>query len=86
MTENEKDMEKLQSAFGRFSAFVCEPRDWQSYHGDFCDACRDAGIVCAGEDDFIEADLDSLLLSELGMSGDAILEALKGQDYSLLRD
>ena len=80
------DSKKLQSAYQRFGDFVCEERDWRAYRGDFCDVCRDIGIVEDGGDDFIVADLDSLLMSELGMSGDAILEALRAKDSALLSE
>ena len=67
-------------AYELFGAFVCADRDWQDYNGDFCDACRDAGIIGGCDGDFIMADLDELLVGELGMSGQTVLDALRNEN------
>lgn len=62
-------MRNLDSAYERFGAFVCEKRDWASSGMDFAGFCRESGVDPAA--------LDSLLVGELGMTGEEILETLR---------
>lgn len=70
-TEILTDMERFNSAFESFGAFVCEKRDWKSCEISFDEYCRKH---CCDK-----AVLNALLKEELGMTGEEILTALRNE-------
>lgn len=57
------------SDFERFGAYVCERRDWSVCRENFNAYCHRTGSD--------QERLDSMLLEELGMSGEEVMESLR---------
>lgn len=65
-------MERINTAYASFGAYVCERRDWRSEDKGFLDFCKEHGAD--------PAVLDAILVEELGMTGEEVLEALRTEN------